>query len=242
MNSGYKGMQDVHSAGSEFNALSFLITQILNRANTSTLVQVKAVTNSGGVSPVGYVDVQPLVMQIDGDGNTVPHGTIYNIPYHRLQGGTDAVILDPKAGDIGIAIFADHDISSVKSGKGEAGPGSGRRFDMADGMYLGGVLNGVPQQYVQFSAAGIKIVSPTKITCQAPAVQVDAQTANVNASTSAAVTAPAITLGASGQTLLSFITSAFQSLFNSHTHASSGAGVPNQQLGASHMTTTVKGG
>lgn len=252
MSSGYKGLQDVSSAASEFNAMSFLVTQILNRANTSTLVRVKAVTNSGGVSPVGYVDIEPLVMQVDGDGNTVPHGTIYNIPYFRLQGGTDAVILDPKVGDIGIAVFADHDISAVKSGKKKAAPGSGRRFDMADGMYLGGVLNGAPQQYVQFAAGGISLVSPTKITCQAPTVDIEATTATVNAATatitattSAAVTAPAITLGASGQTLLSFLTSAFKDLFNTHTHTSAASGsptsAPNQTAGASHMTTTVKG-
>jgi len=66
--------------------------------------------------------------------------------------------------------------------------------------------------------------------------------ANVTASTSANVTAPAINLGAAGQTLLKLITSAFEALFNSHTHASSGAGVPNQQMGDSHMTSTVKAG
>jgi hypothetical protein len=85
------------------------------------------------------------------------------------------VIIDPKVGDIGLCIFADRDISSVKAnvaalrgGKGSVTPGSGRRFDMADGLYVGGLLNGVPTQYVQFSASGINIVSPTKVTITAP--------------------------------------------------------------------------
>lgn len=242
MSTGYRGARDLAAESNEFNALSFLITQIVNRVSTATIVQVQKVTNSGGLAPVGFVDVLPLVAQVDSNGQPMPHGVVHNVPYTRIQGGTDAIILDPKPGDLGIALFADRDISSVKANKSAALPGSRRRYDMADAMYIGGLLNGAPQQYVQFTASGINVVSPSKITCQAPTVEVDAQNANVNASTSAAVTAPAITLGASGQSLLSFVTSAFMSLFNSHTHASSGAGVPNQQMGATHMTSTVKGG
>lgn len=172
-NTGYKGLNDAPAAGSEFNALSFLIERIVGRHSTATLVQIKSVTNNGGVSPVGYVDVQPLVAQLDGHGNAVAHGVIHNIPYFRLQGGTDAVIIDPKQNDIGICIFADRDISSVKNAKGAATPGSRRRFDMADGLYLGGVLNGTPQQYIQFTAGGITVSSPTLITLTAPSVQIN---------------------------------------------------------------------
>jgi phage baseplate assembly protein gpV len=68
-----------------------------------------------------------------------------------------------------------------------------------------------------------------------------AQTANVMATISANVTAPAINLRASGQTLLKFVTEAFQALFNGHTHASGGSGVPIQQMDNTHTTTTVKG-
>lgn len=72
-------------------------------------------------------------------------------------------------------------------------------------------------------------------------VNVNAVEANVTATTSANVTAPAINLGASGQTMLSFVTSAFLSLFNNHTHASSGAGAPNTPMTQSQLTSTVKG-
>lgn len=68
----------------------------------------------------------------------------------------------------------------------------------------------------------------------------------VTASQAATVTAPAISLGATGQSLLGFVTSAFMSLFNGHTHTSSASGtptsVPNQQMSNSQITTTVKGG
>jgi hypothetical protein len=76
-------------------------------------------------------------------------------------------------------------------------------------------------------------------------VTVQAQAASVVAATSAAITAPQITLGASGQTLLQFVTSAFVSLFNGHTHTSETPGTPtsapNQAMGAAQLTSTVSG-
>ncbi|WP_048996446.1 hypothetical protein [Burkholderia multivorans] len=177
---GYKGTQDPTSSTSEFNAYSFLIRQILSQISTATLVQVKSVTNSGGVTPVGFVDVLPLVNQLDGYNNAVPHGLIHNVPYFRIQGGTNAVIIDPQVDDIGICVFADRDISSVKANKAQANPGSKRRFDMADGLYIGGVLNRTPTQYVMFSDSGITIHSPTKIVLDAPTVEVDAPSIILN--------------------------------------------------------------
>lgn len=235
-------LRDPAAFAGQFDVQSRLIAQMIGRVSTATLVRVVAVTNAGEVAPVGSVDVQPLINQIDAFGNRIDHQVLFSLPYLRTQGGANAVILDPQKGDIGMAVFADRDISAVKRGKGQANPASRRRHSMSDGMYLGGFLNATPQQYVRFSDEGISLVSPVKVICQAPVVEVDAQTANVNASTSAAVTAPAITLGASGQSLLSFVTSAFMSLFNSHTHASNGSGAPNQQMSAAHITSTVKGG
>ncbi|QTD91573.1 oxidoreductase [Burkholderia anthina] len=173
---GYRGSQTPNSGTSPFNEQSFLVWQILRTIAGARLVQVQAVTNSGGVSPVGFVDVLPLVNQLDGSDNAMPHGVIHNLPYFRLQGGANAVIIDPQIGDIGVAIIEDRDISSVKANRGPANPGSKRIFDMADGMYIGGFLNGTPNQYMQFSTAGISIVSPTKITLQATLVEIDAWT------------------------------------------------------------------
>ncbi|CAG4888016.1 Gp138 family membrane-puncturing spike protein [Paraburkholderia saeva] len=173
---GYRGAADATSGGSPFNENLFLIHSVLAMLSTAKLVRVEAVTNAGDLSPVGFVDVLPLVNQLDGEDNAVPHGVVHNIPYFRLQGGTNAVILDPQIGDIGLCIFADRDISAVKNAKEVANPGSKRRFDMADGLYLGGYLNGVPVQYIRFSAAGVDVVSPTKITLTAPLVEIDAST------------------------------------------------------------------
>lgn len=194
------GQQRPQSTWGEFNNIAFLVQQALGKMQTATLVRVESCTNAGGVSPVGFVDVTPLVNQIDAQGNPTPHVTIHNVPYFRLQGGANGVIIDPVAGDIGVCVFASRDISKVKSTKKQANPGSFRQYSFSDGMYLGGMLNGTPTQYVQFSAAGIKIHSPTAVVLEAPDVQILAQTVEINASTSATVTTPTFTVN--GATVL----------------------------------------
>lgn len=158
--------------GSDYNTTVFLIQQGLLKVQTMTLVRVLACTNAGGVSPSGTVDVQPLVNQMTGNRQSIPHKPLYKMPYARIQGGTNAIIMDPQVGDIGLALFASRDISGVKSSRGQANPGSFRTFNYADGIYIGGVLNGIPVQYMRFTAAGILVVSPTEITLQAPTVAV----------------------------------------------------------------------
>jgi hypothetical protein len=179
-NSSYAGTQRPGSGNDPLNAQAFLIEQMLNRAWTATLVKVMAVTNAGGVSPVGFVDILPLVAQIDGAGHATPHGTIFHIPYFRMQGGANAIILDPQVGDLGIAVFAAQDISSVKATKAAANPGSRRKFDPADAIYIGGVLNDVPTQYVAFSASGIAIVSAANVSIAAAAGTVTVTSSHVN--------------------------------------------------------------
>lgn len=162
------GMLQPSTLWGVFNNLGFAIQQALAKVQTASVVKVVACSNDGGLSPVGTVDVQILVNQINGQGVSTPHVTMYGLPYLRMQGGTNAVILDPQPGDIGIAVFASRDITNVKSTKAQANPGSFRMHDFSDGMYLGGLLNGTPNQYVQFSASGITVVSPDAITLQAP--------------------------------------------------------------------------
>lgn len=191
---GLLGSQDERSAADPFSATDFIIRSVLAGIATATIVKVVAVTNSGGVEPVGTVDIQPLVMRINGDGQIFSHGTIHGVPYQRLQGGANAVILDPQVGDIGIAVFASRDISSVIATKAESQPGSRRMFSWGDAMYIGGILNGTPTQYVQFSAAGIVIHSPTKVTLDAPSVEISCQTLQIDASTAVTVNTPTFTV------------------------------------------------
>lgn len=161
------------NSANPFAAMSFVIRQHLSGVRTAVLVIVEAVSNDGGVEPVGTVDVRPLVKKVDGIGNTVGCGTVFSLPYLRLQGGVNAVILDPQVGDIGLAVVADRDGSAVVATKAEAPPGSSRRFSLSDGLYLGGFLNGTPQQYLRFSSDGVEVLSPSKVTIKAPQIELD---------------------------------------------------------------------
>jgi hypothetical protein len=103
------------------------------------------------------VNIQPMVGQTDGDGQTIPHGIINNVPVFSLAGGGGAFIITPDAGDIGAAIFCDNDISVVKKSKKPDIAGSYRRNDFADALYLGGFLN-TATTYVKITGNRIDMV------------------------------------------------------------------------------------
>jgi Phage protein Gp138 N-terminal domain len=183
----YPGFAQQSAALSGFDQIQFMIDTAAAQNNHCHVVKVLSVTNSGAVAAVGFVDVMIMTNMVDADGNATPHGTIHNCPYSRLQGGANAIILDPQVGDIGWAVFADRDISSVKANKAQANPGSSRRFSASDGIYLGGILNGVPVQLIQFNTDGITVTTPQTFT-------VNAKNINLNATEVAAITAPNINL------------------------------------------------
>lgn len=167
------GTQTPQTEDDTYNTFVFMVRQMLAKVNTCCVVKVVGCTNSGGAVPVGMVDVVPLVNQMTGDRTAVPHGTIYSLPYTRLQGGTNAIIIDPQVGDIGIVVFSQRDISSVVATKAQANPGSFRMFNWSDGIYIGGILNGTPVQFVEFTDRGIQITSPGEVTIKAPAIVLD---------------------------------------------------------------------
>ena len=168
------GMLQPQSLWGIHNNIRFIIEQAIANMQSSTIVKVIACSNDGGLSPVGTVDVQILVNQISGEEIGTPHVPMYDLPYLRFQGGTSAVIIDPQPGDIGIALFASRDITKVKSTKAQANPGSFRMHGFSDGMYLGGLLNAVPTQFLQFTDSGVNIVSPNAVTVKAPEVNANA--------------------------------------------------------------------
>jgi len=174
-------LQTAADVANDYLAIQFVVQQLLSRIRTMDLVQVVSCTNNGGVAQYGFVDVVPLVGQLTGDRQVIPHGRLYRLPYLRMQGGTNAVILDPQPGDIGAAGFCARDISAVKAdppaavanadaAKGTP-PGSLRQFSMADGLYFGGMLNAVPVQFVRFASDGVYVVSPQKIRLEAPTIE-----------------------------------------------------------------------
>ncbi|NTI80464.1 Gp138 family membrane-puncturing spike protein [Rhizobium rhizogenes] len=153
------GQQGTFDDSSDYNARDFHIRQVLGQVRTSVPVKIIAV-HGGGVGAAPTVDVQPLINQIDGQGNQTPHGIIYSIPCTRNQGGGNAIINDPLVGDVGHIVISDRDTSSLKSNQGtQSNPGSFRTHDLADGVYHGAMLNPAnPDQYVQFTTTGMKLV------------------------------------------------------------------------------------
>jgi len=160
------GLQDASSTAAEYNSTLFIINRAINKLATATLVQVQSPgpydssgnpINTGSVVPIGFVDVLPLVNQLDGQGNATTHQVIHGLPYFRFAGGSNAVICDPVANDIGLAVFCHSDISNVKTNKEQANPGSRRHFDYADWIYFGLCLSGTPNQFIAFTSTGITI-------------------------------------------------------------------------------------
>lgn len=168
------GQQDTSTTEDDFNTLSFVFWLLMQKVQTSTIVKVISCTNSGGLSPVGTVTVQPCVNQMTGNRQAVPHGQIFKCLYSRITGGDNAIIMDPKEGDLGVMNFCSRDISGVVANQGPANPGSFRMFDWADGIFTMNVpLGKTPTQYVRFSDTdGIEIVSPTKIKMTAPEIDI----------------------------------------------------------------------
>jgi hypothetical protein len=158
------GLLQSQTTFGEYNNILFAIERAIAKVQTATLVKVVSCTNSGTVSAVGSVNVQILVNQQNGAGVGIPEGQLVNLPYLRMQGGTNAVIIDPQPGDIGIAVFASRDISTVVATKAQATPPTFRMYDFSDGMYLGGLLNGVPNCFLQFVSGGIVLTAPGGLT------------------------------------------------------------------------------
>jgi hypothetical protein len=169
------GQATPFSDASEYNSLEFQMQRVLDDVQTMSIVEVLAVNPTAMT-----VDVVVLVNLLSGAGISVPHGRLGGRPYYRLQGGTNGIICDPAVDDIGMMVFASRDLSAVISNKGAANPASGRRFSWSDGVYLGGVLNTPPTQYIKFlsGGAGINIVTPGTLAVTAPATTVSG-TANV---------------------------------------------------------------
>lgn len=219
----YYGQTDPTTGQGEWNKQRFLIQQQMANLNTSMPVEVLSVTGVG-VNPVGFVSVRILVDQVTGNDVTIPHGEIANVPYMRIQGGSNAIIIDPQVGDIGMALFCSRDISAVKSARQSAPPGSRRMYSFSDCAYLGGVLNGAPTQYIQFTEGGIIIHSPTSVKGEAPLIQMSAAD---------------VQLGNVSGALLRLIDERLIALFNTHTHSSGGAGVPNSPLTLAAVATAI---
>lgn len=202
--------------------------------------------------------IQAVVFAPDGSAQDVNLPLLLDCPVQFPGGGGCTLTFPVKKGDECLVVFASRCIDAWWYSGGVQPQAEMRMHDLSDGFALVGVrsqprvLAGVSttaaqlrtddgQAYLAVDPATHEVAVQTSSSAKITA----AQNVDVQAAT-ASVTAPNIYLGASGQTLLAFVTAAFQALFNGHTHTSGSAGAatsaPNQQMDATHMTTTVKGG
>ena len=197
-----------------------IITKMMGRNYTATIVRVDAV-QAGATGPVGFLTATDLLQQTDGNNQGIPNQPLHNMPYFRLQGGGNAVIIDPKPGDIGLAIFARRDISEVKRSKQEGPPPSIRQFDQSDGLYIGGLLNGAPSQFIHFLESGVHLQSTGVFTVDASLMQV-----NCDIKATGDITDNS---GDQAQSMASM-----RAVYNSHTHNENDSGgptdPPNQEM------------
>lgn len=160
----YIGTQDAGSTANEHNTRQFQIDQTNAQQRSKTPVKVvRAPYDASGndippgtIGPIGFIDVHPLVNQVDGNGNATPHGTIYHSPYHRYQSGNGAIISDPVVDDIGDYVVDDRDTSVVYATGAQGNPGSGLKSSLSNGTYHGQTSAGTPTQGLRFTATGMQ--------------------------------------------------------------------------------------
>lgn len=163
----YRASQSVGGAA-EFEAI---VRSLMGKNHTLMLGEVMAVTQeASSTAAVGFLSVRPMVFMVDGSNNNYDRATINNVPFFRLQAGGNAVILNPKVGDIGLIAYCERDISMVKRNKKQAAPNSRRQFNINDAVYLGGMLNSAPTQYIQFTDDKIIVKATSEIILDAPQV------------------------------------------------------------------------
>ena len=152
-----KGQQDFNTDASPYNAENFHIRQEINKINTAEPATVGSVSG-GGVAKAGTLSATPMVNLVAGTGEGIEQSPLFTIPYFRYQGGENAVIVDPKPGDVGLNVYAMRDTEVMKQGDGSpCNPGSARRYSKGDGFFFSSFLNKQPRRYVMVDDEGITL-------------------------------------------------------------------------------------
>lgn len=217
--------------------------------------------------------IQAQVRAQDGSSQWASLPLLLDCPVVPMRGGGCTLTFPIAEGDECLVIFASRCIDAWWTAGGVQVQSEFRMHDLSDGFAIVGPFSQATkisgwstsavqlrsndgEAYLQLNPTSheIDIVTPsnwqaniggsTTINVTGSAIVNAGQNVAVTAGGTASITAPSISLGASAQSLLSLVTSAFMSLFNGHTHNETGSvtQVPNQQMTSSHLTSTVKGG
>lgn len=208
-----KGIANYEDLTTEYNALNFIITSIIK----STVNTCYAVTVTEVDTDNQKVTVKPLIAQIDADNNKIELPEIFEIPYFRYSAGRTAVKLDPVAGDIGVLIIFKSDSNNIKTGdNSQILPSSFLNYPMYSGIYIGGMLNNEPENYIEIKDDNITINANQKvvINCQNAEVNAD-ENISLKCQT-AEIKADKINLGDNAS--LALINEKITDALNQHTH------------------------
>lgn len=188
-NDNKRGIGDVYQATSTFNANNQQIAGNIQKLNTVFLAKIISVSTAG-VGSTKTVTAQPLICQIDANGNALPSPKLVEIPHYRVQAGTGAFVVNPHVGDIGVFVCAKRDISNIKNGVTDPQtPASFRSFDLADSIMIATIHTGTASTYVYIDpdSGTIEIKAPSSLT-------VNTATATINASGSTSINSPETTI------------------------------------------------
>jgi hypothetical protein len=173
------------------DALEFFKTKLLQNINTLTLGEVISVDNAAK-----RLTVISLINGVDSKNKAIIPPYIYDVPYGTIRGGNAGVRTQYKKGDTVIIGFCQRQIESTKRTGKASTPTLIRFHNLADAVVLAHWSNDEPDIYIEILDSGItiqgldqdiEIITTGKISA-------NSSTAEVIASTSATVTAPAITL------------------------------------------------
>ena len=184
-----RGIGDIYQATSPFNANNQQIVSNIQKINTVFLAKIISVSTKG-TEGTKTVTAQPLICQIDANGNALPSPKLVEIPHYRVQAGAGAFVVNPHVGDIGVFVCAKRDISNIKNGVTDPQtPASFRSFDLADAIMIATIHTGTASTYVYIDPDNgtIEIKAPTSLT-------VNTAAATINASGSTSINSPETTI------------------------------------------------
>ena len=184
-----RGIGDIYQATSPFNANNQQIASNIQKINTVFLAKIISVSTAG-VGGTKTVTAQPLICQIDANGNALPSPKLVEIPHYRVQAGAGAFVVNPHVGDIGVFVCAKRDISKIKNGVNDPQtPASFRSFDLADSIMIATIHTETASTYIYIDPDNgtIEIKAPKSLT-------VNTATATINASGSTSINSPETTI------------------------------------------------
>lgn len=161
-----RGIGDIYQATSPFNANNQQIASNIQKINTVFLAKIISVSTKD-TEGTKTVTAQPLICQIDANGNALPSPKLVEIPHYRVQAGTGAFVINPHVGDIGVFVCAKRDISKIKNGVTDPQtPASFRSFDLADSIMIATIHTETASTYVYIDPDNgtIEIKAPESLT------------------------------------------------------------------------------